>query len=348
MKESEIRFNEIKNTIKIWPYLDGLSQAIFPYSNRHLSGDMSMIVNLDFSNVINADSSGLAIALKKLITLFLKDEKSRHFNLVPPKNNDINDFLSKTGFYYILDSYLHFGNKIDDLFKESPQFILQEGKDVVINNELGLVKTSFPLFRLKYNHEDDRESLQEFSNWLDDIIFKRLEEKYKIKIDVLFSVLTEIAKNSVDHTEKDAFWGFDIVENPYDGDGKLFFSCSDLGNGIAQTVRDYLSVNPTNQLRADVVKHGSLTDYYKWAFTLGNSTSKNKNNKGIGMTMIIDGVHELKMDLSFFDARSMMHIPESLFYTPNALNHEELRRKAWNTENKVGFYYYGKLKLSKK
>ncbi len=345
MKESEIRFNEIKNTIKIWPYLDGLSQAIFPYSIRHLSGDMSMGVNLDFSNVIYANSSGVAITLKKLITLFINDKKPRHFNLVQPKDNEIDNFLRKSGFYNILDSYIHFENRGGDLFNTIPLVVFQDGINAIVERDLGFIRTSFPIYRLKFNPDNERDSINNYSDWLDDNILKDLDGKYKVKTDVLFTVLTEIAKNSVDHTEKDAFWGFDILEDCNSGEGELLFSCSDLGNGMAQTVRDYLNVNPTDQLRVDVVKHGSLTDYYKWAFTLGNSTSKKKSNKGIGMTMIIDGAHELKMDLSFFDARSMMHIPDSLFYSPNALNHEELRRKAWNTENKVGFYYFGKLKL---
>ena len=71
------------------------------------------------------------------------------------------------------------------------------------------------------------------------------------------------------------------------------------------------------------------------------------------MTMIIDGANNLNMDLSYFDANSMMQIPKSIKNNPepigrpnkNPLSHSELRRKAWNTENKVGFYYYGRLKF---
>ena len=57
LSSENIRYNEIKNTIKIWPYLDDISQAIFPYTNRHLSKDHNMVVSVDFSNVKRINSS---------------------------------------------------------------------------------------------------------------------------------------------------------------------------------------------------------------------------------------------------------------------------------------------------
>ena len=344
LSSENIRYNEIKNTIKIWPYLDDISQAIFPYTNRHLSKDHNMVVSVDFSNVKRINSSVAAITLKKLVSLIKPDTKKRPFKIVFPEDEFVKRHMQLSGFFSLIDSYFHFININGDLFNEQPVCINNE-TEIIVDECHGVKSTYYPIYQMKYNPDNVRDCVDNFEEWLDVNILEELNKKSKIKIEVLFSVLTEIAKNSQDHTESDAFWGFDVIEDVASGNGELVFSCSDLGKGISQKVREYLGEHPQEYLRADVWKHGSLTDFYKWAFTLGNTTSKKSHNKGIGMTMIIDGAQELNMDLSFFDARSMMQIPNSLHFADNAFNHEELRRRAWNTESKVGFYYYGKLKF---
>lgn len=340
----KIKYNEDKNFIKIWPYLDDISQAIFPYSSKHLSKDNNMVVNLDFSNVKRINSSGAAILLKKLISIALLDKAYRPFKLIMPEDKLVEKYMQSSGFLSILDSCFHFGKYHGNLFEQIQSIEINKTTENFIEEQSYIKKTSFPIFQLKFNPEKERESVDKFSEWLDDNILSILDS-YHVKTDVLFSVFTEIAKNSQDHTENDAFFGIDLLENTNTKKGEILFSCSDMGIGIAQKVRKFLEENPQDDLRADVWKHGSLTDFYKWAFTLGNTTSRKTTNKGIGMTMIIDGAHNLNMDLSFFDARSMMQMPKSLFYYPESLNHEELRKRSYNSENKVGFYYYGQLKF---
>lgn len=340
----EIKYNEDKNFIKVWPYLDDVSQAIFPYSSKYLSKDRNMVVNLDFSNVKRINSSGATITLKKLLSIVLLDKTYRPFKLIMPEDKSVEKYMQTSGFLSILDSEFHFGSYRGDLFEQIQPIEIRNGTETFVEEQSNIKKTAFPIFHLKYNPQKERESVDNFSEWLDDNVLSILDN-YNVKTDVLFSVFTEIAKNSQDHTENDAFFGIDLLENANTRNGELLFSCSDMGVGIAQTIRKYLEGNPQEELRADIWKHGSLTDLYKWAFTLGNTTSRKTTNKGIGMTMIIDGAHDLNMDLSFFDARSMMQMPKSLFYSSESLNHEELRKKAYNSENKVGFYYYGRLKF---
>ena len=340
----DIKYNEDKNFIKIWPYLDDVSQAIFPYSSKHLSKDKNMVVNLDFSNVKRINSSGAAIALKKLISILSLDDSYRPFKLITPEDKPIEEYMQNSGFLSLLDSHFHFGKYHGDLFEQIQPIEINKNTQNWIEKQPNVKKTSFPIFHLKFNPKKERESVDKFSDWLDDNVLSVLDA-YNVKTDVLFSVLTEIAKNSQDHTGNDAFFGIDLLENTNTKKGEILFSCSDMGFGIAQNVRKFLEENPQADLRPDVWKHGSLTDFYKWAFTLGNTTSRKTTNKGIGMTMIIDGAHNLNMDLSFFDARSMMQMPKSLFYSPESLNHEELRKRSYNSENKVGFYYYGQLKF---
>jgi hypothetical protein len=117
--------------------------------------------------------------------------------------------------------------------------------------------------------------------------------------------------------------------------GELSFSFSDLGIGITKNVKDNLPEG-SNYIRAK--GKFSYSDAYHFAFGLGNTTSKNPRNKGIGMSMIRDGVEILNLDLTIWDGRSMLFVPK-------VVSHSELRRNVFDTGNPVGFYYYGRLKF---
>jgi hypothetical protein len=341
-----IRFNPEKNSIKVWPYLDDISQAIVPYSGDHLSPNGEVVINVDFSAVRRINSSGAALALMKLVSVPISEKTCRLFRLVPPEDRDIEKYFQNSGFFAITNDYFQFDRYNGNLFEQGNSVVISGKTEnyVTIDEQQNLKTTSFPVFRLGYNPEDERESVNLFSDWLDGSVLSLLDD-YGVDTGVLFGVLTEIAKNSQDHTESDAFFGVDLVENLRTKTGEFVFSCSDLGKGISKNVRDYLKNNIQDNLRTEAGKHFSFTDSYKFAFTLGNTTSRKPTNKGIGMTMIIDGVHALNMDLSIWDANSMMLIPRSLFFFPESLHHEELRKRAFYTRNKVGFSYYGRLKF---
>ena len=340
----EIKYNEDKNSIKIWPYLDDVSQAIVPYSSKKLNN--KWVVNFNLSEVQRAKSSILAITLSKIVTELV--DKNYSFRVIMPENNNIENLLQCSGFLSILDEYLKFPDNIRvNLFETIEKPSIRKSTQIFssLDEKTNVRTTSFPIFHLKYNPDNERESVEKFSNWLDDNILSVLD-RYNVQTDILYSVLTEIAKNSQDHTENDAFFGIDIVENLNTNGGEFLFSCSDMGRGISKTVREFLRKNSQADLRSDAWKHFSFTDCYKWAFTTGNSSSKNtKKNKGIGMTIIIDGTYNINMELSIWDAESMMLMPKSLRFHSESLNHEELRKKVFNTGNKVGFYYYGRLKF---
>lgn len=126
------------------------------------------------------------------------------------------------------------------------------------------------------------------------------------------------------------------MRNDYSNHGEIVFACSDFGIGIYANVRNKLKISD-NHLRSNASEHISFTDAYKFAFTIGKTTSSKTRNKGVGMSMIMDGANELHMDISIWDGRSMLNIP-------NANTHSELRKKAIDTGSSVGFYYYGRLK----
>lgn len=324
----DVKYNKSKNSIKIWPYLDDTSQAIIPYTVDHLSKNSNMIINLDFSCVKRVNSSGAVIALSKLLTA-LSTKNKHSFKFVMPENNEIEKHFQKIGFFSILSDKIRIEHA--NLFDTQVINHLPV-EHIEYDNLQNIKKISFPIYHLKYNEHNDRESVELFADWITDVVVENLPS-FKKK-NVLLSILKEIAKNSQDHTGNDSYFGIDIVNNLNTNSGEVFFSCSDLGLGITKNVRKHLE-NESSLNRAK--DKFSYTDAYHFAFTLGNTTSKNPRNKGIGMSMIRDGADILKIDLSIWDGRSML-------FTPKSISHSELRKNSFDTGNPVGFYYYGRLK----
>lgn len=337
----DIRYLKNKNSIKIWPYLDDVSQAIMSYSEKSLSKNTNTVVNIDFSQVKRINSSSATIALTKLIRL-IKKTQNNAFKIVMPEDGTVRDFLIGSGFLHILtnriisEKSIEFGSiSIEDQIK--PYIFFDE-----INK---IRKTSFPIFNLKYNKDNDRASVNEFMDWITDLLFAKLSN-YKIEINTLLSILNEIAKNSQDHTEDDSFFGFDIIEFENSNTGELCFSFTDLGIGIADHIRNSLRRRESlfdndddeyKHLRKDVYKHISFTDAYHIAFTY-YSGSKKARNKGVGMSMIRDGRKHINLDLSVWDEKSSLLVPD-------ITSHSELRKNAYDTGNKLDFCYYGRLKF---
>jgi hypothetical protein len=314
-----------KNTIKIWPYLDDISQAIIPYSTEHLSEDTNLVVNVDFSQVKRYSSSGAAITLMKLISALSK--KPSLYRLIFPEDQNVEKFFQESGFFSILDECFHFVK--DDLF--SGEIIKSVNPYIISENNKNTKMISFPVYPLKYNKKNDRESVDKFMDWVTDIFVEHLSNS-NIKRNIFLTIINEIAKNTQDHTMSDSYFGLDIIRYSIADGGELYFSFSDLGIGIKNNIKAYYSPFDYNK----VMEKYSFSDAYKFAFTFGKSTSLNPRNKGIGMSMIRDGAELLNMDLTIWDGRSML-------LTPKVLSHSGLRRVIFDTDNFVGFYYYGRL-----
>jgi hypothetical protein len=314
-----------KNSIKIWPYLDDISQAIVQYSDEHLSDRINNMVNLDFSQTCKYSSSAATIVILKLMTLLAKKKYS--YRVILPEEPDIEECFQESGFFSILDEYLHFKNIID-LF-DNVNFSTSIKPHVSFNKKKTIKKIHFPIFKLEYEKNNKRKRVKIFINKLIDIFEEHLS-KYNIRLNALISIINEIAKNSHDHTEADSYFGLDIFEEEKTNSGKLFFSFADLGEGIYTHVKNCL-IKSGNIKEAE--KYG-FSDAYHAAFTHGFTTSKNPINKGIGMNIIQDRVISLDLDLTIWDGKSMLIVPKEL-------THSKIRRVIFDTGNPVGFYYCG-------
>ncbi|MBL0151945.1 MAG: hypothetical protein IPP93_00015 [Chitinophagaceae bacterium] len=166
-------------------------------------------------------------------------------------------------------------------------------------------------------------------------LLKEFYPLYKLKVNIKFiQILHEIAKNSADHTEQNAFFGLDI--NIKDENLVVKFSLGDLGVGINQNVRSVLKDDESYKLKD---KHLAVTDSYNYALSMGfTSKPYSMVNRGIGMSTIFDLSKQINMKLSVFDAKS-----RGLLSNAKNISHVELRKVFYNVGFSVGFYYYGEL-----
>ena len=318
----------MKNSIKIWPHLDGLSTAIIPYFDATLNLDNHIYI--DFSNVKSINSSGIAITLVKLLPIIDK-YKECVWSLEVPELKNINDFLTQTGIYNIIIKKIHNRDLYFNLVPNEKVSIFESFDQ----NQNKII--SFPLYWLDFKSANRRICVEDFTDWLLSNLIS-LSQEYNFKLNILSKLLKEIAKNSEDHTNSDAIFGMDIIINLSTDTVRLLFSFCDFGQGIHGNIKKNISSDSRYRFNASA-KFG-FVDSYHAAYTPGFTTSKNTRNKGIGMSMIIDCVNLLNLNLAVFDAKSMGYIPKMN-------THEEIRRNFWNTGNNVGFYYYGRLNLNK-
>ena len=83
----------------------------------------------------------------------------------------------------------------------------------------------------------------------------------------------------------------------------------------------------------------SFSDAYHFALTRGFTTKpNNKNNKGLGMTIIREGSQGINMNISMFDAFS-----RCLLSSISKITHKELRKYffPFTKDQTQPFYYYG-------
>jgi hypothetical protein len=100
----------------------------------------------------------------------------------------------------------------------------------------------------------------------------------------LLLIFSEMAKNTLDHSQSDASLGIDV--RSYGAHGfELVFSYCEQGLGLSKSLRNALRHSAKYHRRSE---KGSFSDLVHWALQPGNSTKTgNGVNFGLGMTMIL-------------------------------------------------------------
>lgn len=182
-----VNYNPNKNSIKIWPYQDDMTQAIINYRDIRLSKERNTIVNLDLSGIKRICSSGAVILLHKIISSL--SGKKRMYRPIMPEDEKVSQFLQDSGVMSILSSNLDFVSQ--DLF-ESVE--ISKAHKTYTETDNHNIKISSPIYQLTYNNSDDREQVNDIANNMVDLLMDSNIPQEYFKINIFISVITEILK----------------------------------------------------------------------------------------------------------------------------------------------------------
>ena len=313
--------------IKIWPEIEGYLPVILPWQKIE---NRENTLFIDFTNCSKVRASGLNILLIRMIKLLQKN--NRNWETSNSVSNPNIDKVVKLNFFHFLEDY-----QLNSIFKQ--ENTAYNANPLVESDSFGNEIHSFPVYCIRINDyiEKRRDILKDFKKWIY-LLLEQYYNDYDFNISQLVLILNEIVKNSADHTSDNAFIGIDILFNNDKSKIKLLFSIGDLGKGININVKDNLPVDITERL-----DYWDLTQTYRAALSRG-FTTKNKSidNKGIGMSIILDGSKQMGLKLSVFDAES-----RGILSNIESLSHQEIRKHFYDIGNPVGFYYLGELNANK-
>jgi hypothetical protein len=312
--------------IKIWPEIENDIPVLLPWQGIEKKKNT---VFIDFTNCKEVRSSSLLLILIKLLKMIKNDIYLRNWETHNEIINEEFKKIVKLDFFKIFDKY----KRLNSIF-DNNEFVNTKGDAVVKVDSMGNNIISFPIHCIEINKNNNRrEILKDFRTWISNLL-EPYYNKYDFNLTQLVLVLGEIVKNSADHTNDNAFMGIDISTNISNELIEISFAIGDLGVGINMNIKNNLPHNKLERL-----DYWDLTQTYKWALEEGSSSSNSEHNKGLGMSLILNGSRGMKLYLSVYDAQS-----RGILSNIKELTHGEIRKNFYNLGNPVGFFYFGKLK----
>lgn len=316
--------------IKIWPEIDAQYPAII--SLERIERNKRNPIDIDFTNAYKVSSAGLNILLINLIKI-AGDLFNREWDILFPKNEQIEQAIRNLNFYSLLVKRVPNQNLFwhEELNKDLNVHPISLFSNSNTSNR------TYPIYELNFIDfpKDRRKVVEDFKQFLIRELFF-LQEELDFDLSIFIQVLVEMAKNSADHTDTNAYFGLDILKQ--NDSIKLKFSFGDLGIGINQAIRKFIRYDKNFNEKE---KHLALTDSYHWALQIGTTTKPDsKINKGIGMSTIFNLSKQLEFTLSVYDAES-----RGLLSFADNITHVELRKIFYSVGAKVGFYYYGETEI---
>jgi len=312
-------------SLKIWPEIVDYNPAIVPFPTLD---DKETSLFLEFENCTKVNASGLNLLLVQLLKLFDKKNSYRSWHAIEAEDLPLYDHLKDLGFFQYLNLY----RPNQSLF--SPHFQEPASHRSIIVDQT----ESFPIYMIDYKQfEKRRMALDPLKEWVYNHL-KKYHDEFDFVLPQLITIINEIAKNSADHTHDNAFIGLD-VQRPNNSEIRISFSIGDLGVGINQNIKNHI---PEAILKKRQ-RFWDITQTYREALSRGFTTrGASKENKGLGMSLILDGAKGINLNLSVFDAKS-----RGILSSIDSLVHSEIRKNFYNLNREVGFFYYGEL-LAKK
>ena len=288
-------------------------------------------VFIDFSDCQFIYSSYLVLLLIRIIKILSNNTHKREWHSHHKLINETYGNIIYLNFFHILDIY----GTNSNLFWNK-EFSNEYKNKIIHTSSCNNIIHSFPLYFIEINNCINRRDI--LSNARKHIInmLTPYYDEFKFNLSQLTLIINEILKNTADHTKSNAFFGLDVEF--IDNEIIIRFGIGDLGIGINMSIKNHLPEDMINRYA-----FWDLTQTYRYALSKGGTTKIDSiDNKGMGMSIIINAAKELGMDLSIFDADS-----RGLLTNIKSLTHSDIRKNFYNTGKQVGFYYYGTLKAKR-
>lgn len=348
--------------LTLWPE----QMAYYPFISSW--ADIKKKDILDFTECLGVHSCGLTATLLNLHDLFKAnsiakqqqmEEKGRQlsffhdeqrFENKSDQNSEIKshfDVINKNSIQRIVrhkDSKLmqdcinlNFFNYIKDYLYENHhgEYCPKVNKQPIESHYFSIDALSYPIFKFNFTeHKNDRRnSLLGFLDYFVPV-FRKMSKQYLFKSEQFITILYEIAKNSADHTDGDAYMGLDFFMSR--NSAKACVLIGDLGPGIYRHIRDAL-------LQQNSTRKGKIgfAEGYRWALKKGFSTQKDSGrNKGLGMPCAVNNSIALGVHLSVIDVKSRLILSSLKPISEKEPSHNKIWRISSRMDGKRPFFYY--------
>ncbi len=323
--------------IKAWPELTGYKPSTIRIER---SAGTKHPLYFDFAGCKEISSTGLTVWLLRSLSFLKQSKHRREYSTELFKDNEILYKVRQLSFFYHLNRYIQNNNMFTHETNYDGPF--ETLYHTSFNNREVI---SLPIYCLNLNSftkEKRRDVLYPLRSMLMEVLSPYGMDYYFNQCQFI-SIVSEMCKNSADHTNGEAFLGLDFVLIPEKKSIEIHFVFGDLGCGIKKNVQKYLFSLDEQKKR---IPHMSFSEAYRRALTRGFTTKPNSEyNKGIGMSLIREGCQGIGVELSVFDAFSRYRLSSVL-----KLTHEELRRYFYpfTKDQTQPFYYYGVIRGEKK
>ena len=317
--------------LKAWSELEGFIPLIVSPSNSTI---LTNKFEIDFSVCESVDSCGATAFLLKTLQYLNRN----NVNACWKTNTSFDDArilpdLIELGFFLLIQPrYEGFTQKQQQkkLF-DAPGNIdyFTPKSECLCSSSNGIKKQSLPIIRIPFHKfERRRDAIKEFKQYLFEAFDKYSDGNSSEVVQTIF-ILYELAKNTADHTNGDAFFGVDFIISP---NHKINFLYGDLGCGIKQNITSYL-----RSIKDPRCERFSLADAYHEAFKEKFTTRPDSGeNFGMGLNTVLESAKANSIQLSVFDASS-----RGLLSHFDRLSHGELRKCFLATQRNIPFCYFG-------
>ena len=288
-------------------------------------------LELDLSFVTSVDAVGFAMFLARLSQVVERHRVARFAVRMPNMPNSL-DLLNEMNAEQLLDEVLNAGllgsaYLTRDLFGDTD--VGSGVKDRSLSVDRSRVLS---VLHIDPNRGRSRQEWIEY-------VRKHLREIFASEPDKSFNreqiyvVVTELVKNTIDHSNARALVGIELRLDPTSGRcDSVQIAYVDTGKGIIQSIRDYLrsvadAMEPRDAELTRKVTNGSATEFIRDAFTPDFTTKPNNGiNFGVGLSLIQNGAKGANFTCMLLDALSAINITS--FDALERVPHSVIRRGA--------------------